>query len=185
MAENKEYFDSDDIRVRGGIDMHPQFYWRSMYERDGDKFQILPFMRINNSDDAKADWMDVQVSQAHQIRYRKAWDEFVEKQDLARKEYSRDEMMNIQQFRDKIDYYKTKIRLPEDHPEYWPLISDFSIRLNPEDIVKLNSLDGIVQPSTEHKASQSKDDRILDALSVIADKLDSLDKRVTEIEDKQ
>ena len=181
MADNKEYFDSDDIRVRGGIDMHPQFYWRSIYERDGDKFKILPFMRINNSDTGRADWMDVQVTQAHQIRYRRAWDEFIEKQDLVRKEYSRDEMMSIQQFRDKIDYYKTKIRLPADHPEYWPLISDFSIRLNPEDIVKLNSLDGITRNVIE-TPKKDTNDRILDALSVIADKLDNLDKRVTEIE---
>ena len=140
-------------------------------------------MRIYNSDTGHADWMDVQVTINHQIRYRKAWDEFLEKQNLHRREFTRVEMSNIQQFRDKIDYYKSKIRLPETHPEYWPLICDFSIRLNPEDIVKLNSLDGIVQPE-HHKTSQSKDDKILDALSVIADKLDSLDKRVTEIENK-
>lgn len=180
MAE-KDFFDSDDIRVRGGIDMHPQFYWRSIYKRENDNFEILPFMRINNSDTGRADWMDIQVTQAHQMRYRSAWDEFNKKQDLHRKEYSRDEMMNIQQFRDKIDYYKTKIRLPETHPEYWPLLSDFSIRLNPEDIVKLNSLDGITQDVID-TPKKDTNDKILDALSVIADKLDNLDKRVTEIE---
>lgn len=184
MADNKEYFDSDDIRVRGGIDMHPQFYWRVMYNREKDVFEILPFMRINNSDTGRADWMDVQVMQQHQIRYRGAWEEFNQKQKLHRKAFSRVEMMQIQQFRDKIDYYKTKIRLPETHPEYWPLISDFSIRLNPEDIVKLNSLDGVTE-STPEQPKQDTNEKILSALSVIADKLDNLDKRVTEIEEKQ
>lgn len=183
MADNKEYFDSDDIRIRGGIDMHPQFYWRVMYNHDKDDFIIYPFMRINNSDTGRADWMDVQVTQNHEIRYRKLWDEFAEKQKLHRFEFSRDEMMQIQQFRDKIDYYKSKILLPPEHPEYWPMISDFSIRLNPEDIVKLNSLDGI----TEQPKPQKKDtnDKILDALTMFAEKLDSMNKRITEIENKQ
>lgn len=180
MKEN-DYFDPDDIRVRGGIDLHPQFYWRSVYDKSSDKFKILPFMRINNSDDAKADWMDVQVTQKHEIQYRKEYDTFREKQNLQRFIFARDEMMQIQQFRDKIEYYRSKIRLPESHPQYWPLVSDFSIRLNPEDIVKLNSLDGVAQPEP-NKTSKSKDDKILDVLSVIADKLDSLEKRVTQIE---
>ena len=183
MAENTDYFDSDDIRVRGGINMHPQFYWRVMYNHDKDNFVIYPFMKINNSDTGRADWMDVQVTQAHEIRYRKEYAEFLEKQPLNRFEYSRDEMMNIQQFRDKIEYYKSKILLPPKHPEYWPLISDFSIRLNPEDIVKLNSLGGIAPVATPQP--KDKDDKILDALSVIADKLDNLDKRVTDIENNQ
>ena len=180
MKEN-DYFDPDDIRVRGGIDMHPQFYWRSVYNADKDRYNILPFMRINNSDDAKADWMDVQVTMNHQMRYSKLWKAFKEKQPLQRFVFTRDEMMLIQNFRDKIEYYKDKIRLPETHPQYWPLLSDFSIRLNPEDIYKLNSLDGIAQPEA-NKPSSSKDDKILNALSVIADKLDSLEKRVTQIE---
>lgn len=185
MADNTDYFDSDDIRVRGGIDMHPQFYWRSVYNADKDNFKILPFMRINNSDSGRADWMDVQVTQIHQIRYKKQWEEFIEKQALHRQEFTRDEMMRIQQFRDRIEYFQDQIRLPKTHPEYWPLVSDFSIRLNPEDIMKLNSLDGIEQPETEHKPSKTKDDKILDALSMIANKLDNLDKRVTEIENNQ
>lgn len=178
MREN-DYFDPDDIRVRAGIDMHPQFYWRSIYDADNDRYNILPFMRINNSDDAKADWMDVQVSQKHEIQYRREYEAFKEKQKLKRFIFTRDEMMRIQQFRDKIEYYKDRIRLPESHPQYWPLISDFSIRLNPEDIVKLRSIDGIEE---EEKPSRTKDDKILDVLSVIADKLDSLEKRVTQIE---
>lgn len=184
MAENTDYFDSDDIRVRGGIDMHPQFYWRVIYNSDTGKFNILPFMRINNTDTGRSDWMDVQVTVKHQIRYKKEWAEFAEKQNLVRKEYTRDEMMQIQQFRDKIEYFRSRIKLPETHPEYWELVSDFSIRLNPEDVIKLNSLDGIVQPLTDNKPSKSKDDKILDALSVIANKLDNLEKRVTDIENK-
>ena len=180
MADNKDYFDSDDIRVRGGIDMHPLFYWRVVYNREKDMYTIYPFMRINNSDTGRADWMDVQVTVDHQIRYRKVWDEFISKQNLHRHDFSRAELMQLQQFRDKIEYYKSKIRLPQDHPEYWPLISDFSIRLNPEDIVKLNSIDGI---EPEHVAEpKSKDDKILEAITMLADKVDSLSKRVTEIE---
>lgn len=183
MADNKDYFDSDDIRVRGGIDLHPQFYWRSVYDPEKDKYIIYPFMRINNSDTGHADWMDIQVMQDHEIRYRKAWQEFKEKQKLHRFEFVRDEMMNIQQFRDKIEYYKSKILLPSEHPEYWPMISNFSIRLNPEDIVKLNSLDGI----TEEPKPVKKDtnDKILDALNMFAEKLDDMNKRITEIENKQ
>lgn len=184
MADNKDYFDSDDIRVRGGIDLHPQFYWRSVYDPEKDKYIIYPFMRINNSDTGRADWMDIQVTQDHEIRYRRGWDEFKEKQKLHRFEFTRDEMIQIQQFRDKIEYYKSKILLPPEHPQYWPMISNFSIRLNPEDIVKLNSLDGI-QPPEPVREPKSKDDKILDALSVIANKLDNLDKRVTDIENNQ
>lgn len=183
MADNKDYFDSDDIRVRGGIDMHPQFYWRSVYDAQKDKYVIYPFMRINNSDTGRADWMDVQVTQVHEIRYRKIWDEFKEKQKLHRFLFSRDEMMHIQQFRDKIEYYQDKILLPETHPDYWPLVSDFSIRLNPEDIVKLNNLDGIVEEPKQKK--KDTNEKILDALNMFAEKLDSLNKRITEIENKQ
>ncbi|MBQ1996975.1 MAG: hypothetical protein II238_00840 [Alphaproteobacteria bacterium] len=184
MDENKDFLDSDDIRVRGGIDLHPIFYWRAMYDTDKDVFQILPFMRINNSDTGRADWMDVQVSEKHKIQYRKKWEEFIEKHKLHRFEFTRDEMMHIQQFRDKVEIFQNKILLPQDHPEYWKMISDFSIKLNPEDVIKLNSLDGITEPVIE-KATKGKDDKILDALSMIADKLDSLDRRVTDIENKQ
>lgn len=183
MADNSSYFDSDDIRVRGGIDMHPVFYWRVIYDRPSDKFIVYPFMRINNTDTGRADWMDVQVTTAHEVRYKPLWQEFLTRQPLQRKQYTRDEMLNIQQFRDKMEYFQSKILLPHDHPDYWPMVCDFSIRLNPEDIVKLNSLDGIVEKPVE-KPVKTKDDKILDALSVIADKLDNLDKRVTEIENK-
>lgn len=182
MADDKAYFDPDDIRVRGGINMHPQFYWRVVYNRDKDNFIIYPFMRINNSDSGRADWMDVQVKQTHEIRYRGEWNKFLEKNELHRFEFSRDEMMQIQQFRDKIEYFRSICLLPEKHPEYWPQVSDFSIRLNAEDVIKLNSLDGVVVEKKEPE--KTKDDKILDALSVIADKLDNLDKRVTDIENR-
>jgi len=183
MADDTQYFDSDDIRVRGGIDMHPLFYWRCVYNKDKDVYNILPFMKINNTDTGRADWMDVQVTENHKIRYRKIWQEFLERQPIHRHEYTRAEMMNVQQFRDKIEIFQGRIRLPIDHPEYWPTVSDFSIKLNAEDIIKLNSLDGITE-TTPEPAPKSKDDKILDALNMFAEKLDSLDKRISEIENK-
>ncbi len=182
MEEKNKGLDSDDIRVRSGIDLHPQFYWRVVYNAEKDNFNVLPFLRINNSDqEGLADWMDVQITENHKIRYRKVWENFIAKQDLHRFEFSRAEMMQIQHFRDKMEYFQSKILLPKDHPEYWATVSDFSIRLNPEDIMKLNSLDGITEPVIAEPA-KGKDDKILDALSVIADKLDNLEKRVSDIE---
>lgn len=182
MAENKTYFDSDDIRVRGDIDMHPQFYWRVVYNHAKDNFIIYPFMRINNSDSGRADWMEVQVTTAHEIRYRKAWEEFIAHNKLNRYEYTREEMMQVVPFRDKLEYNRKIILLPETHPEYWALVSDFSLRLNGADIDKLNSLDGIETPKPEPK--KDKDDVILDAIKVLADQIKTLNNRVTEIENK-
>ena len=74
----------------------------------------------------------------------------MKKQALNRTEFSRAEMMHVQNFRDKIEYNKSLILLPPEHPEYMTLISDFSLRLNPEDVAKLNAIDG-VQVEEEEK----------------------------------
>lgn len=180
MAENKSFFDSDDIRVRDTIDLHPQFYWRVIYQRAKDNFKILPFMKINNSDTGRADWMEVAVTQTHQVRYKSLWKEFLDAQPLNRDEFTREEMMHVQNFRDKIEYNQSIIRLTPDHPEYWPLVSDFSIRLNAEDIHKLNAIDGI-EPVKE-VTPKSQDNQILDALKIIATGLDKLSARVDALE---
>ena len=140
MKEDNNFYDSDDIRRRGNIDQHPQFYWRAIYQADKGTYILLPFMHINNSDTGRADYMEVQVLQKHIIHYNAEYKEFMKKQALSRTEYTREEMMCIQNFRDKIEYYKSLITLPPEHPEYENLISDFSLRLNPEDISKLNAM---------------------------------------------
>ena len=68
MADN--FFDPDDIRNRRGIDLHPIFYWRVVYNRENDNYDAIPFMRINNTDTGRADWMDVAVTENHIMRYR-------------------------------------------------------------------------------------------------------------------
>lgn len=183
MADDKTFYDSDDIRVRGNIDLHPQFYWRCIYQKNKDNFKILPFMKINNTDSGRADWMEVAVTQNHKIRYKELWKEFLRTQPLNRTEYSREEMMRVQNFRDKIEYNQSIIRLDSDHPEYWALVSDFSIRLNAEDIMKLNAIDGI-EPVVEEKKPETTNDKILSALNVIAGSLDKLSARVDALENK-
>lgn len=186
-----DFLDPDDIRRRGSTDLHPVFYWRMIYNREKDNFRILPFMRINNSDSGRADWMDVEVRQKHIIRYKTEYADFRARQEPTRTEFTRSEMMHIQQFRDKYEYNKGRILLPPDAPEYEPLISDFSIRLNPEDIAILNRIDGVESemdtpaetPAQSDNRTQSQ--RILDVLGIVADKLDGLDARIRKLENNQ
>lgn len=183
MSEDNNFYDSDDIRRRNNIDQHPQFYWRAIYQADKDNYQILPYMHINNSDTGRADYMEVLILQNHIVRYNQEYKDFIKKQPLHRKEYSRDEMMQIQNFRDKIEYYKGLIRLPEEHPDYMSAISDFSLRLNPEDVSKLNAIDGI-EPVEEKPEPKSKDEKLLDVMNIIADKLDRMEERISALESK-
>lgn len=183
MSEDNNFYDSDDIRRRNNIDQHPQFYWRAIYQADKDNYQILPYMHINNSDTGRADYMEVLVLQNHIVRYNQLYKDFMKKQPLHRIEYSRDEMMLIQNFRDKIEYYKDLINLPPEHPDYMSLISDFSIRLNPEDITKLNAIDGI-EPVKEEPEPKSKDEKLLDVMNMIADKIDRMEERISVLESK-
>lgn len=184
MKEDNSFYDADDIRRRKNVDQHPQFYWRAIYQADKDNYQILPFMRINNSDTGRADYMEVLVLQNHIVRYHDEYQYFVKKQALNRTEFTRAEMMHIQNFRDKIEYNKSLILLPPEDPDYTKLISDFSLRLNPEDIAKLNAIDGfepVEEPKPENK---DRNERILDVLSMVADKLDRMDERISALESK-
>lgn len=182
--EDNSFYDADDIRRRDRVDQHPQFYWRAIYQADRDNYQVLPFMHINNSDTGRADNMEVRVLQKHIVRYNNEYKDFIKKQALSRTEFSRAEMMHVQNFRDKIEYNKGLILLPPEHPDYWTLISDFSLRLNPEDIVKLNAIDGVQVEEEKQPETKDRNERILDIMNMIADKLDRMDERITALESK-
>lgn len=189
MNENKSnFFDPDDIRNRRAMDQHPMFYWRMNYNREKDNYEISPFMRINNTDNGNADWMDVAVTENHIIRYRNEYAQFKRAQPLNRTVYTREEMMHIQPFREKIEYYKGLIVIPPDNPEYIPMISDFSMRLNPENIHTLNKLDGgeepLNEPAPAAQPERTQAQQILYVLGKVADKLDALDARVSDLENK-
>ena len=186
MAENNNFFDPDDIRNRRSIDMHPMFYWRVVYNRANDNYECMPFMRINNTDSGRADWMDVAVTENHIIRYRDGFSEFMRAQPLNRRIFTREEMMHVQPFREKIEYNKTIILLTPDNPEYIPLISDFSIRLNPENVHTLNALDGEphddTAPVVDKTDNRTQNEKILALLSMVADKMDAMDARISNLE---
>lgn len=184
MKEDNSFYDADDIRRRKNVDQHPQFYWRAIYQADKDNYVILPYMHINNSDSGRPDYMEVLVLQNHIVRYHDEYLDFVKKQALSRTEYTRAEMMHVQNFRDKIEYNKGLILLPPEHPDYMTLISDFSLRLNPEDIAKLNAIDGVVAEEETKPEKKDRNERLLDVMNMIADKLDRMDERITALESK-
>lgn len=189
MNENKSnFFDPDDIRNRRTVNLHPIFYWRLNYDREHDNYQVMPFMRINNTDNGNADWMDVAVTENHRIQYRNEFAQFMNAQPLNRTVFTREELMHIQPFREKIEYYKAMIVLTPDNPEYWPMISDFSMRLNPENIHTLNMLDGgeaeLNEPEPEPQEERTQAQKILYVLGKVADRLDALDARIKDLENK-
>lgn len=184
--KDTDYLDSDDLRVRDRIDLHPIFYWRCIYNAENDNYDIIPFMRINNSDGSHADWMDVAVTEKHTVRYRDLWKKFRSAQDPKRTTWTRSELLHIAPFRDKYEYHKGMILLPPEHPEYEQLVSDFSVRLNAEDIAALNRIDGtetqMDAPAEKQPDMRSQSQKILDVLGIVADKLDGLDARITKLE---
>lgn len=184
MNKEDNFYDPDDIRRRGATNLRPQFYWRAIYQADKDNYLILPFMHINNSDTGRADYMEIQVLQNHIVRYHDEYKDFMKKQSLNRREFSRAEMMHIQNFRDKVEYNKSMILLPPEHPDYTTLISDFSLRLNPEDVAKLNAIDGVQIEEEKKPETKSRDERLLDALNLVADKLDRMDERISALENR-
>ena len=183
MKEDNSFYDADDIRRRNSIDQHPQFYWRAIYQPDKDVYILLPFMHINNSDTGRADWMEIQVLQNHIVRYHDEYKDFMKKQALNRTEYTRAEMMHIQNFRDKVAYNKSLILLPPEHPDYTKLIHDFSLRLNPEDVAKLNAIDGL-EPVEEKPEPKDRNERLIDVLNMVADKLDRFEERISALENR-
>ena len=182
MKEDNNFFDPDDIRRRSATNMHPQFYWRALYQADKDNYQVLPYMHINNSDSGRPDNMEVLVLDNHIVRYNSEYKDFIKKQPLNRREFSRAEMLHIQNFRDKIEYNKTLILLPPEHADYMALISDFSLRLNPEDVAKLNAIDGVQVEEEEKPQAKDRNERMLDVMNMIADKLDRMEERISALE---
>lgn len=182
------YLDPDDIRRRGQIKQHPVFYWCMIYNEPTDTFRILPFMRINNGDSARADWMDVAVTEKHRMRNQEAWQKFIKEQSPKRTEFTRAEMMHIQQFRDKYEYNKGLILLTPDNPMYEKLISNFSIKLRAEDIAVLNRLSDteaeMDAPAQEKPDTRSQSQKILDVLSLMADRMDEFAQRISNLENK-
>ena len=184
---NKNNFDPDDIRNRGDVNLHPTFYWRAIYDKNTRMYNLMPFMRINNGDAGRADWMEVAVTEKHTIRYRDAWLRFKNNQQPRRTSFTTREMMNVQGFRDKYEYNKSMILLPPENPYYEQLISDFSLKLTAENIATLNKLDGVVVEDKDNAPApdvRSREQRILDLLGMVADKLDAMDARITELENK-
>lgn len=184
--KESDYLDPDDIRMRDSVNLHPTFYWRCMYNSDADKYDIVPFMRINNGDGSHADWMDVAVTQKHTMRYAGAWQKFRNAQDPKRTTFTREEMLHVQPFRDRYEYHKSICLLPPTAKDYQALVSDFSVRLNPEDISTLNRIDGVEQemdaPQESTLDTRSQSQKILDILGKVADTLDNLDARITQLE---
>ena len=125
----------------------------------------------------------LQVLQNHIVRYHSEYQDFMKKQALNRTEYTRAEMMHIQNFRDKVEYNKSLILLPPEHPDYITLIHDFSLRLNPEDIAKLNAIDG-VEPVEEKPEPKDRSERLIDVLNMVADKLDRFEERISALENR-
>lgn len=181
-----DYLDADDLRLRDRIDLHPVFYWRCIYVPDSNNYELIPFMRINNGDGAHADWMDVAVTEKHQMRYRDVWQRFRNAQDPKRTVWTKSELLHIAPFRDKYENHKAMCLLPPEHPEYERLVSDFSVRLNPEDIGALNRIDGTESqmdaPVENKQDTRSQSQKILDVLGIVADKLEGLDARLTKLE---
>lgn len=155
---NKHY-DPDDIRNRSELTrkMRPHFYWCAIYDDEADNYKLTAFMRIHNGDDTKDDIVTVRVLQKHIAQFYNSWKEFLDKQNIDRRVFSREEMMNLVSFRNKINYNKTIILLPPDNPMYKSLISDFSLELSEEDIFALKQIDGVQeQAAQEEKTEQGK-----------------------------
>ena len=184
--KESDYLDADDIRMRGTVNLHPTFYWRCIYNDQTDQYDIRPFMRINNGDGSRADWMDVAVTQKHTMRYADVWRKFRNAQDPKRTTFTREEMLHVQPFRDRYEYHKSICLLPPTDPDYQMLVSDFSVRLNPEDITVLNRIctgeEQLEVPQVDAPDTRSQGQKILEILGKVADTLDSLDARITQLE---
>ena len=73
--------------------------------------------------------------------------------------------------------------MPPEHPDYTKLIHDFSLRLNPEDVAKLNAIDG-VEPVEEKPEPKDRNERLIDVLNMVADKLDRFEERISALENR-
>lgn len=186
--KESDYLDPDDIRMRGTVNLHPTFYWRCIYDEDSDKYDIVPFMRINNGDGSHADWMDVAVLQKHTLRYPDVWQKFRNAQDPKRTKFTREEMLHVQPFRDRYEYHKGMCLLPPTDKDYQRMVSDFSVRLNAEDIATLNRMcdteNALEAPQPTKPDTRSQSEKILEILGKVADTLDNLETRISTLENK-
>lgn len=184
------HYDPDDIRNRAALNkkMKPHFHWVAMYDADKDNYQLKPFMRIHNGDETKDDILTVRVSQKHIAQFNEAWQKFIEKQRLERTVYSRQEMMNLLSFKNKINYNKSITLLPPENPSYWSIIGNFSLELTEEDIFTLRQIDGVVQESkNEEETPQGKttQEKMLTLMEYALSQIRNLADRMTQLEERK
>ena len=188
-------YDDDDLRNRRYVDLKPIFYTKAVYNPDTDLYDLRPFIYVNTGDGTRADFIECPVKEKHRVQYKDRWERFVASSQMPRTQYSRDEMMNLQAFRIKYEYNKELVALPPDNPEYNKIISNFSLRLMPEDLFVLRQLDGAT-PDAPHQRSQDvnptptpapqdKMDAVLVLLKDLTQQVGTLKQRVEEIENKQ
>lgn len=185
-----QHYDPDDIRNRAieNKKMRPHFHWVAIYDADNDNYKLKAFMRIHNGDETKDDILTVQVSQKHIAQFNQSWQKFIEKQKLDRTIYSRQEMMNLLSFKNKINYNKSIILLPPENPTYNTLISDFSLELTEEDVYVLKQIDGIVEESKkEEETPQGKtnQEKMLTLMEYALSQIQNLADRMTQLEERK
>ena len=183
-------YDPDDIRNRSELNkkMRPYFHWVAIYNPDQDNYELKAFMRIHNGDETKDDIMTVQVSEKHIAQFYEVWQKFIEEQGLERTVYSRDEMMNLMSFRNKINYNKSIILLPPENPMYNSLISDFSLELDKADIFALKQVDGVVEQSKiEEETPQGKttQEKLFTLMEYALTEIKKVSDRLTQLEERK
>ena len=190
MDKPNNNFDPDDIRNRNYQcrNMPAMFYYKAVYDPDKDRYIIKPFMRINNGDDVKSDFMEVSVKEKHTIQYKSSWIKFKAENDIDRVDYTTAEMLNIMSFKNKYEYNKAIIMLPPDNPDYKRLVSDFSIQLTEQDMITLRQVGGYIQKSSEESETpqgQTNQEKILKAIEYVLNRIEILDSRLNNIENNQ
>lgn len=183
-------YDPDDIRNRSieNKKMQPYFHWVAVYNQDNDNYQLLPFMRIHNGDGNKDDIMTVAVSQKHIAQFNGAWQDFIKKQDIDRSIFTRDELLNLISYRNKLNYNKSIILLPPENPMYTKLISDFSLELSEEDIYALKQIDGVIKESKQEEETEkgkTNQEKMLTLMEYALSQIQSLADRMTKLEERK
>lgn len=184
--------DDDDFRNRKYINQHPQFYLKAVYVPERDIYVLRPFIYVNAGERGSPDFVESPVKERHMIQYKTEWQDFLAKTKMPRKEYTREEMMCVSDYRDKYENNVSIVKIPEDNPDYQRIISDFSIKLRPDALFALRRLDGVEEPenipsSVEKQESQSDDkmDAVLTVLRSLVGQVGNLAERVQTIENKQ
>ncbi len=187
-------FDDDDFRNRKYINQHPQFYLKAVYVPERDIYVLRPFIYVNTGEDSRPDFIESPVKERHVIQYKREWQDFLAKTKMPRKEYTREEMMSVSDYRDKYEYNVSIVKIPKDNPDYQRIVSDFSIKLRPDALFALRRLDGVEEPEPENtpssveKQEPQSDDKlgaILTVLRSLVGQVGDLAERVQTIENKQ